>query len=182
MCKLSPSDKEMQKWQKTISVWIEIAIYHQQDQSRLVWAAPSSHSCSSLTFLTLDLESSSAGCYLLSLPQAAIPQQPLSAGTRRELPACSSGPENIWRTQIITICWKSPTWKVRERPELSLQHLKHQKWYLRPAQWGGRTKKYCRYGGRTCSSECCTIPSSRAAAPEGRGKYFSEEEQGSCPQ
>lgn len=36
ICKLSPSDQEMQKWRKTISVWIQIAIYHHQDQSRVV--------------------------------------------------------------------------------------------------------------------------------------------------
>lgn len=139
---------------------------------------PSLSSCGSRD---LDLESSCEGCYLLSLIQAAI-LQPLPAGTRQELPACSSGLENIWRTKIIAICWKKPLWKVRERPELCLKHLKHHKLCLRWVSWGGREKKYCKYGGRMCSSEHCTIPSSRATVPEGHGKYSSEQEQGSSHQ
>lgn len=40
-CKLSPSGQEMQKRRKTISVWMQIAIYHHQDQSMLVsFSAP----------------------------------------------------------------------------------------------------------------------------------------------
>lgn len=135
---------------------LEFRLYHHQVQSSWFQQPPHLISCSSLTFLALDLGSSCEGCYLLCLLQASIPA-PLAC-TRQELPACSSGPENIWRTKIIAVCWRTPPWKVREMPELFLQNLKHHKWYLRPVSWGEQAKKYYRYGGRTCSSKCCTIP------------------------
>lgn len=114
-------------------------------------------------------------CY--SDSRQPLPQQQLSASTRWELPMGSSGPLNIWSTQIIAICWRSPPWKARESPELYLQHLKHLKWYLRPVPQGVRAHKYLRCGGRTCSSKYCTIPRSRVTAPEGYGKYSSSKQE-----
>lgn len=142
------------EWQKTISVWIQISIYHQQDQRRAVgFSTPLISSLVHPSLFSPWIWRATMKVVICSpYSRRPFPQQPLSAGTRQELPACSSGPENIWRAQIIAICWKRPPWKVRERPELFLQHLKHQKLYLRPVPWGGGTKKCCRYGGRTRSS------------------------------
>lgn len=96
--KRSPSDQEVQTCQQRVSVWIQIAIYHHQDQSREAGFSsppqPPSHLlCSYLTFLVLDLQSICQGCYLLPMIQAAaLPAAAISwyeaRGARRFLWTC----------------------------------------------------------------------------------------------